>query len=87
MKQDIEQAMEKYGDMVYRIALTHTGSPENAEDIFQDVFIAYSEKFIKSIKEDKMRSRGLVIGLQCFLSALIIRLILNYKTSFSKKAL
>ena len=52
MKQDIEQAMEKYGDMVYRIALTHTGSPENAEDIFQDVFIAYSEKIIKFKNED-----------------------------------
>lgn len=46
-----------------------------------------SEKFKKSIKEDKMRSRGLIIGLQCFLSALIIGLILNYKSSFSNKLL
>lgn len=52
MKQNIEQVIEKYGDMIYRIALTHTSSPENAEDVFQDVFIAYSEKIIKFKNED-----------------------------------
>ncbi|MGM9881737.1 MAG: hypothetical protein ACI31S_02710 [Bacilli bacterium] len=40
-----------------------------------------SEMFRKSIKDDKMQSRGLLIGLLCFLSALIIRLLLNYRTS------
>ena len=52
MKQNIEEVIEKYGDMVYRIALTHTSSPENAEDVFQDVFIAYSEKLIKFQNQD-----------------------------------
>ncbi|MGM9881734.1 MAG: hypothetical protein ACI31S_02695 [Bacilli bacterium] len=42
-----------------------------------------SEMFRKSIKDDKMRSRGLLIGLLCFLSALIIGLLLNYRTSFN----
>lgn len=42
-----------------------------------------SEMFRKSIKDDKIRSRGLIIGLLCFLSALIIGLLLNYRTSFS----
>lgn len=46
-----------------------------------------SEVFRKSIKDDKMQSRGLVIALQCFLSALIIQLLLNYKASFSNKQL
>lgn len=46
-----------------------------------------SEKFIKSLKEDKTRSRSLLIGLQCFLSAIIIGLILNYKTNFSNRML
>ena len=36
---DINEIIEKYSDMVYRIALTRTGCIENAEDIFQDVFI------------------------------------------------
>lgn len=39
-----EQVIEKYSDMVYRIALTRCGSIENAEDVFQDVFVKYSEK-------------------------------------------
>lgn len=42
-----------------------------------------SEMFRKSIKDEKMQSRGLLIGLLCFLSALIIWLLLNYRTSFS----
>ena len=40
----IEEVLEKYSDMVYRIALTRTGTVENAEDIYQDVFIKFSEK-------------------------------------------
>lgn len=41
---DINKIVEKYSDMVYRIALTRTGCVENAEDIFQDVFVKFSEK-------------------------------------------
>lgn len=46
-----------------------------------------SEKFIKSLKDYKKRSRGLLIGLLCFLSAISISLLLNYKASFSNKLL
>lgn len=44
MLADIERAINQYSDMVYRIALTRTGTRENAEDIYQDVFLKYSEK-------------------------------------------
>ncbi len=40
----IKEMIEKYSDMVYRIALTRCGCVENAEDIFQEVFIKFSEK-------------------------------------------
>ncbi len=40
----IEEILEKYSDMVYRIALTRTGTVENAEDIYQEVFTKFSEK-------------------------------------------
>ncbi|MBR3696865.1 MAG: sigma-70 family RNA polymerase sigma factor [Clostridia bacterium] len=59
MKQNIEEVIEKYGDMVYRIALTHTGCKENAEDIFQDVFIRYSEKLLK-FKNDEHEKAWLI---------------------------
>lgn len=39
MKQ-IENIVDQYGDMVYRIALIHTrNNREDASDIFQDVFL------------------------------------------------
>jgi len=49
---DINEIIEKYSDMVYRIALTRTGCIENAEDIFQDVFIKFSEKKPKFENEE-----------------------------------
>lgn len=44
MLADIERVIEQYSDMVYRIALTRTGTKENAEDIYQDVFLKYNQK-------------------------------------------
>ena len=40
----IKEIIEKYSDMVYRIALTRCGTIENAEDVFQEVFIKFSQK-------------------------------------------
>ena len=40
----LSKIIEEYADMVYRIALTRCKSIENAEDIFQDVFMKFSEK-------------------------------------------
>ena len=38
---DFDSIYEKYGAMLYKIAVVYTGNPENAEDVLQDVFIAY----------------------------------------------
>ena len=40
----LKEAINNYSDMVYRIALTRCGNKENAEDIFQEVFLKLSEK-------------------------------------------
>ncbi len=41
-KQDsLAQAYDKYADMLYRLALSHTGRREDAEDAVQDVFMKY----------------------------------------------
>lgn len=40
----MRKIVEKYSDIVYRIALTRTETIENAEDIFQEVFVKFSEK-------------------------------------------
>ena len=35
----LENAMEKHGDAVYRLALCRLGSRADAEDVYQDVFL------------------------------------------------
>ena len=37
----LNKAMETYGDMVYRIAMNQMKSPDDADDIFQEVFIKW----------------------------------------------
>ncbi len=36
---DIEQIINEYGEMVYRLAMVHGKTKEDAEDIFQEVFL------------------------------------------------
>ena len=36
-------AMDTWGDTVYRVALAQTGSPSDADDVYQDVFIRLLE--------------------------------------------
>ena len=36
---DVEQAVEEYADMVYRLALVKTGQQADAEDVFGEVFL------------------------------------------------
>lgn len=43
--QQIEILVERYSDMVMRIAYQHTRSRSEAEDIMQDVFVALLKKF------------------------------------------
>lgn len=48
----IEEIIEKYSDTVYKVALTRCGTIENAEDIFQEVFMKFSEKMPKFKNEE-----------------------------------
>ncbi|MCL1807725.1 MAG: sigma-70 family RNA polymerase sigma factor [Oscillospiraceae bacterium] len=40
----MEDILRKYGDMVYRVAVTHTAAREDAEDASQEVFLAYARQ-------------------------------------------
>ena len=40
----LENAYDKYADTLYRIALTHTGRREDAEDAVHDVFLRFVDK-------------------------------------------
>ena len=41
---NVNEAIEKYKSTVYSVALTHTRSKFDADDVFQDVFLAYFKK-------------------------------------------
>lgn len=40
-KPNADQAFLRYGDMLYRLALTHLGHDADAQDVVQDVFVKY----------------------------------------------
>jgi len=73
MLANIERVIEQYSDMVYRIALTRTGTKENAEDIYQDVFMKYNQKAkeFDSIEHEK---------------AWLIRVTINMTKNFNNSA-
>lgn len=56
MELDLENVITKYSDTVYRIALTRTKTVENAEDIYQEVFLKYSEKKPKFENEEHRKA-------------------------------
>lgn len=43
-RNQLEAVYTRYADMLYRVALSHTGRREDAEDALQDVFVKYLEK-------------------------------------------
>ena len=49
---EIKEVIEKYSDTVYRVALTRCGVIENAEDVYQEVFMKFSEKMPKFKNEE-----------------------------------
>ena len=55
----LEQAYEKYADMLYRLALSHLKNPHDAEDTVQDVFIKYMNHFL--ILKDEEHERAWLI--------------------------
>ena len=48
----IEQLIEEYGDMVFRLAISRVKSKEEAEDIFQEVFIKIYEKMPEFVSKE-----------------------------------
>ena len=48
----LENVFDMYGDMLFRIALTHTANREDAEDACQDVFVKYAQ-YNQSFKDQE----------------------------------
>ena len=57
--QEFEAAYEAFSPLVYRIALSHVKSREDAEDLLHDVFIKFMEKMPK-LRHDEHKRAWLV---------------------------
>lgn len=60
-----EEAMEKYSDMIYRIAYANVKVKADAEDVFQEVWCRYYQKN-KSFESEEHRRNWLInVTLKC----------------------
>lgn len=71
--ENLDEVMREYTPMVYRIAFTRLGNPEDAEDVTQNVFLRYF-KANKSFDSEEHRK------------ALLIRIAINCSNSYVKSS-
>lgn len=57
--EEIEEILEKYSDMVYRVAFSYTRHIETAEDVCQNVFLKYIE-YNKEFESEEHRKAWLI---------------------------
>ncbi len=61
----LEKILEKYSDMVYRLALTRTKSKENSEDVYQEVFMRLSKKMPEFQNEEHEKAWLIKVTINC----------------------
>lgn len=61
----IEQIIEKYADMVYRLALSRTRNIENSQDVFQEVFYRLSKKMPEFKSEEHTKAWLIRVTINC----------------------
>ena len=62
---ELEQVMDTYGAMVYRLAYSRLRSVSDAEDICQDVFLRYFQKRPVFASEEHRRAWLLRVSINC----------------------
>ena len=53
---DFERAIERYSDMIYRIAVTITRNEEDAKDVFQETFLRLVRNQDKIVSEEHLKA-------------------------------
>ena len=64
-KQYIEEMVEKYSDMVYRLAIARTRKKEDAEDVFQEVFYKFSKNTLDFENETHEKAWFIRVTINC----------------------
>ncbi len=62
---DIDRAVERYGNMVYRLALSRLGKCEDAEDVTQEVFMRLFQNKAKFESEEHRKAWLLRVAINC----------------------
>lgn len=60
-----EQALETWGPTVFRVALGQTGSPADAEDICQEVFLRLLKSTTKFSSEEHLKAWLIRVAINC----------------------
>lgn len=61
----LEEMIEKYSNLVYRLAMARTGKKEYSEDIFQEVFLRLSRKMPKFENEEHEKAWLIKVTINC----------------------
>ncbi len=64
-----DDAIEQYGDMIYRICLTITGNAEDAKDAFQETFLRLVKNKDKITCEEHLKAWLIRVASNCAKSA------------------
>ena len=63
--QKMEQTIEKYSNMVYRLALARTRNIETSEDIYQEVFLRLARKMPNFESEEHTKAWLIRVTINC----------------------
>ena len=63
--QKLEQTIEKYSNMVYRLALARTRNVETSEDIYQEVFLRLAKKMPDFESEEHEKAWLIRVTINC----------------------
>ncbi len=61
----LERMVEKYSDMIYRLALVRTRSRENSEDVYQEVFFRLAKKLPQFESEEHEKAWLIRVTINC----------------------
>ena len=62
---EYDKIMEKYADMVYRLAFVRTKSKSDSDDVLQEVFLRYLKVWRKMESEEHIKAMLLRITVNC----------------------
>lgn len=64
-KQYLEETIEKYSNIVYRLAMARTGNSEEAQDVYQEVFLRLAKKMPEFQSEEHKKAWLIRVTINC----------------------